>query len=686
MSSPWRGISRRWSFLLLTLCGFSLAWIAPVRHGRQHSFLYAKRNRRSRNEDETDRWYDAVDADASPDDVFWQEMERQRLFDESPPTSPTNGIDPVAAVASIASPQLATPSAPPTPASGGPAMGGSSKPNSKSIDATLSQYDMFAVEDNWLNDDLQWMLDQSEYYMNDDAPSLDDQLDEWEQQQDGEEDEEDLDNAWMQSDEPWDNWGETQDSDSSLDTSVTLSNKADEFLFQDSSLEEQEMAEIEFWNRMDKCAIKSQRLEKARDNPKAQAFFQREPDVMEGYDRMWVSAIDPVSYRNLVGILRNYGIQFADNFGDFKDERLEDGHYSIEDVASFKARQVFNVTGLPCIASRTSFEVEPLFSEEGRDPTRPVAMPRVASGYQFNDIGDHVDYVCDAMRPVSPEDRVTRFKTCLCYFDGEVEVFDYGVLDVDIVFANSMRTYIPMSQAINEMSKTLELTFGLEYQKWLKARMTEALSGVGEASRKLRDRVLKEGKVLPNDIIDVSAFMDSKIDVNLMDYCAEELSNRFVDQKPSKILTVATTGLVIALPMAKYLQVPVVYARKERNVVMADTYKASYSSKTVGLNRELLVSKSHLEAEDRVLIVDDFLSSGSSQGALLQLVADAGATSVGVGVLLEKVYDSGRPSLSGFDIPVESLCKVASVEGGVIQLEEEEGFGLMKKQNAKSLQ
>ena len=80
-----------------------------------------------------------------------------------------------------------------------------------------------------------------------------------------------------------------------------------------------------------------------------------------------------------------------------------------------------------------------------------------------------------------------------------------------------------------------------------------------------------------------------------------------MEEKPTKILTVATTGLVIALPMAKYLQVPVVYARKERNVVMADTFQAGYSSKTVGKNRELLVSKSHLDMEDRVLVVDDFL-------------------------------------------------------------------------------
>lgn len=363
---------------------------------------------------------------------------------------------------------------------------------------------------------------------------------------------------------------------------------------------------------------------------------------------------------------------------------------SIEDVASFKARQVYNVTGLPCIASRTSFEIEPvpdLATGGGAAAGRAAvanANPRVASGYRFNDVGAHVDYICDALRPLSQPERVTRFRTCLCYYDGELEVFDYGVCDVDLLFANSMRTFIPVSQAINEMMRTLELTFGLDYQRWIKGRVDESTAGLGTAGVKLRDRVLKEGKVLPNDIIDVSAFMDSKVDVNLMDECGKELSERAMNLKPTKILTVATTGLVIALPMAKYLQVPVVYARKERNVVMADTFKAAYSSKTVGLNRELLVSKKHIEADDRILIVDDFLSGGSSQEALLRIVSDAGATAVGVSVLLEKVYESGRQSLSGFNVPIHSLCRIASVQAGVIQLLEEDGFESSTKNHLKS--
>lgn len=589
-------------------------------------------------------------------------------------------------------------------------------------------------------------------------------------------------NSWMlsvQSDEPWDQWSEQStdgrmnnnngknyhpDNDLDeirikLDPEKVKTGPASQFLFHqtdddneedDEDVAEDEQEEIDYVKRLSQITIYSERLHKAKDSTKAKTFFnKRKPNSMEGYDRLWISAIDNACIQNLVGTFRNYGIEFIDNFGDWIDLSINDTlYYTIEEIASYKARLVYNITGLPCIASRTSWEIEPIpdwnriissisplysgtnnnigvgvsgsssssgsysgMGSNGMSSTpnavsakqQQITNPRIISGYRFNDVGMYVDYICDAMRLVSEPDRVTRFKTCLCYYDGNIEIFDYGICDVDLYFCDSVRAYIPNAHAINEMMKTLELTFGLEYQKWLRTRIDETNSvrsrgsivgsnnsnidrndidddddePYGAASTKLRDRVLKEGKVLPNDIIDVSAFMDSMVDVNLMDECAFELSKCFLEEKPTKILTVATTGLVIALPMAKYLQVPVVYARKERNIVMADTYIAGYSSKTVGKNRELLVSKSHIQPNDRVLIIDDFLSSGASQEALLRIISEAGAISVGIGVLLEKVYDSGRQSLSGFNIPIHSLCRISSVRGGVIQLIEEDGFDKM---------
>jgi xanthine phosphoribosyltransferase len=658
------------------------------------TLLAAKKKQAKVDPDDLNRWYEAVDADARPDDVFWEEMERQRLLsqigsgDDGGSGGAVAGSSPSGGMKSSPDFGFASAVASPPMVSSSTARTNTALQNTamrtRSVDATLSEYEIFAVSDNWLDEDLAW-LKSGDVFDGESERPLEDQLEDWE----NEDDEDEGDNAWIESDEPWDQWGKTKEEieNREVERMNFINAKASDFLLTDEEDEqgniEVEREKAEFEARLSKLRLSSKRLEQARKSPKAAAFFSREPDAMEGYDRLWVSAIDNVCFKNLAGIFRNYGIQFADNFGDWEDGSVEDGLSSIEDIASFKARKVFEVTGRPCIASRTSFEIEPIpnLNPEAGRPTTTNSNTRVSSGYQFNDVGAHVDYICDAMRPLSEPSRVTRFKTCLCYYDGEMEIYDYGVCDVDLLFANSMRTFIPVAAAINEMIKTLELTFGLEYMQWLQKRMDEAASGVSGASLKLRDRVLRDGRVLPNEIIDVSDFMDSQIDVNLMDDCAKDLANRFMSDKPTKILTVATTGLVIALPMGKYLQVPVVYARKERSVVMADTYKAGYSSKTVGKNRELIVSKQHLHEDDRVLIIDDFLSSGASQEALLRIVSESGATAVGVGVLLEKVYDSGRQSLSGFDVPVHSLCRIASVKSGVIQLVEEEGFDRMQKSN-----
>lgn len=321
--------------------------------------------------------------------------------------------------------------------------------------------------------------------------------------------------------------------------------------YEDDLLAQQKAAEEEekHLQKLDEIKLYSPRLEKARKSPKAKAFFSRPPNQIEGFDVMWASAIDNACIPNLFGSFRNLGVEFADNFGDWEIGCEEDKFQSIEDIASYKARKVYEITGLPTIASRTSFEIEPARVVDKSTPmNRGFQNTRVTSGYRFNDVGDHVDYIVEALKLFSEPTRVTRFRSCFCFYDGEMEIFDYGELDCDIYFCNSMRTYIPMSSGISEIGKTLQLTFGFEFQGWLRKKVREAMKGSdNKVSIKLRDRVLKEAKVLPNDIIDVSAFMDSMVDVNLMDECAAELAKRFEITKPTKILTVATTGEILSI-------------------------------------------------------------------------------------------------------------------------------------------
>jgi len=151
--------------------------------------------------------------------------------------------------------------------------------------------------------------------------------------------------------------------------------------------------------------------------------------------------------------------------------------------------------------------------------------------------------------------------------------------------------------------------------------------------------------------------------------CALDLAGRFRHLRPTKVLTVATTGLILGIPMARILSVPAVYARKSRSVVMRDSYHKTYASKSHGSSMEVFVSKGHLSADDRILVVDDWLSSGACQEALLSIISDVGAETVGVAVLLEKGYESGRTFLSGYDVPIESVVSVRTVSEGTIDVE-----------------
>jgi hypothetical protein len=186
----------------------------------------------------------------------------------------------------------------------------------------------------------------------------------------------------------------------------------------------QEEYEAALAERMKNCQTRSARLQKARTSPKAKAFFQRLPNAKEGFEHLWVTAVDNVFFMPFKGNFREYGVEFADNFGDFVDHSAYDGLYSLEDMVAWKARQVYKVTGLPVIASRTGFEVEPVpsssltnFKDSLSGPVNRAAAstrisnPKVLTGYKINDIGVHVDYLTEALKPLSEPTRKTRFTT-----------------------------------------------------------------------------------------------------------------------------------------------------------------------------------------------------------------------------------------------------------------------------------
>jgi xanthine phosphoribosyltransferase len=134
------------------------------------------------------------------------------------------------------------------------------------------------------------------------------------------------------------------------------------------------------------------------------------------------------------------------------------------------------------------------------------------------------------------------------------------------------------------------------------------------------------------------------------------------------VLTAEISGIAPALMTARYLNLPVVYARKNKPITMPDTiYLTVAPSHTKGHMVELIVSPEYLPRGERILIIDDFLATGSTIHGLVRLAHAAGAEVVGIGTLIEKSFEGGREALSKLNVPIESLACITSMDNGQIQ-------------------
>ncbi|MBM3137704.1 MAG: xanthine phosphoribosyltransferase [Chloroflexi bacterium] len=189
--------------------------------------------------------------------------------------------------------------------------------------------------------------------------------------------------------------------------------------------------------------------------------------------------------------------------------------------------------------------------------------------------------------------------------------------------------------------------------------------------RLLRDRIINEGKDLGNGILKVDSFVNHQVDPVLMDACGREFAHYFKDSGAQRVLTAEISGIAPALMTGKYLNLPVVYARKSKPITMPDTvYLTVAPSHTKGVMAELIVSPEYLPRDERILIIDDFLASGATIMGLVRLVKAAGAELVGIGALIEKTFEGGRELLAELNVPVYSLVTISAMENGKFEFSE----------------
>ena len=183
----------------------------------------------------------------------------------------------------------------------------------------------------------------------------------------------------------------------------------------------------------------------------------------------------------------------------------------------------------------------------------------------------------------------------------------------------------------------------------------------------LEERILKDGIVREGDILKVDSFINHQIDVSFIRELAKEFKRLYDGENITKILTIEASGIGIACITALEFDVPVLFAKKTKTVNIAnDVYTSKIESYTHKRSYDIIVSKDFLKPEDRVLVIDDFLAKGSALHGLIQLINDAGATVVGAGIVIEKVYQDGGRIIRDMGIRVESLARIISLEGGRI--------------------
>lgn len=179
----------------------------------------------------------------------------------------------------------------------------------------------------------------------------------------------------------------------------------------------------------------------------------------------------------------------------------------------------------------------------------------------------------------------------------------------------------------------------------------------------LEKRIVEDGIVKEGNILKVDSFLNHQMDISLFNQMGEEFKKRFEGKPINKILTIEASGIGIACIVAQHFDVPVVFAKKSKSInIEGEMYVAEVESFTHRCKNQVIVSKKFLSPKDHILIIDDFLANGCALQGLIQIVQSAGATVEGIGIAIEKGFQSGGQIIRNLGYQLESLAIVDSMD------------------------
>ena len=179
----------------------------------------------------------------------------------------------------------------------------------------------------------------------------------------------------------------------------------------------------------------------------------------------------------------------------------------------------------------------------------------------------------------------------------------------------------------------------------------------------LEERIVKDGIVKEGNVLKVDSFLNHQMDIELFNEMGKEWKKRFEGKNINKILTIEASGIGIACIVAQHFGVPVVFAKKSKSInIEGEMYTAEVESFTHKNKNQVIVSKKFLNEDDHVLIIDDFLANGCALQGLIQIVQSAGATVEGIGIAVEKGFQTGGKIIRNLGYQLESLAIVEAMD------------------------
>ena len=186
----------------------------------------------------------------------------------------------------------------------------------------------------------------------------------------------------------------------------------------------------------------------------------------------------------------------------------------------------------------------------------------------------------------------------------------------------------------------------------------------------LEERILKDGIIKEGNVLKVDSFLNHQMDIYLFNEIGREFKKRFEGKEINKILTIEASGIGIACIAAQHFHVPVVFAKKSQSINLeGEMLVAEVESFTHKCKNNVIVAKKFLNPEDKVLIIDDFLANGCALQGLIQIVQSAGASVEGIGIVIEKGFQSGGRIIRNLGFQLESLAiieKMNAADGSVV--------------------